>query len=111
MNRFDRTLNALQHESRKFRQSENSSLTYSVNWSAVIGAETISASVWSADSGVTVSSQAIVGRTATAILTASPGEYRITNKITTSAGAIHERSIILDVYDLDTELPASGDYD
>lgn len=108
MNLSDRTLNALQGKTFACQQGENSQLTYTINWAAVLGTDTIATSEWiSKQGGITATNEAMTVSTASAKLSGTPGRNIITNKITTVAGEIDERSIALTI----TGEPVSGDYE
>lgn len=73
-------------------------LDYSVDWSAWLASgETISASTWVVSSGLTLASQSNTTTVATAWISGgtAPTDYRITNRITTSAGRTDDRSITI----------------
>ncbi len=88
-------LNAL-HKEAKAVQSENADLTYVVNWAAWLDTNTISTSTWDGD-GMTVSSETNTTTTATCNLTASPGIYKVINKVVTSDGQTAERILNITV--------------
>ncbi len=88
-------LNAL-HKEATISQSENAVLTRVINWAAWLDTNTISTSTWDGD-GMTVSSESNTTTTATCNLTASPGKYRVINKITTSDGQTAERFLNITV--------------
>lgn len=98
MNISDRTLNALQGKTFACQQGEDSALVYTVNWAAVLGADTIASSAWAVSSGsATVASEASTDSTASARLSGSPGRCIVKNTITTAAGEIDERVISLTI--------------
>lgn len=110
MNSSDRNINALQHASTAYQQSENSALNYVINYASLLQTATISASVWSsASNGVTISAPANTTNTTTAKLSGTPGKYKIVNKITTSAGETVERIISLQIVSNDED--GNGDYE
>lgn len=97
-----RTLNALSGQCLKYTQAENSALTYTVNWAAILDTDTVSSSTWTAeDSGLTIANEANTTTTTSARLSGSPGKYRATNKVVTAAGDTHERYIDLTIKDND----------
>jgi len=111
MNLTDRTIQALTHKRQRAQQSENADLDYSVNWAAVLAADTISTSAWeSTPSGLTISSEAKSGNVAAANLTGSPGEYTVVNKIVSAAGVTDERIFHLRITDNDAPVTAGDDY-
>lgn len=76
------------------------SLPYTLDWSAWLGADTISgAPVWTVPTGLTKVSQSNTGTSATAVISGgTPGKaYVIACRITTAAGAVAERSLELRV--------------
>lgn len=107
MNIADRTINALQHRSQAYQQSENALLDYTVNYASLLNTDTITTSTWSSSqNGATIVSTSNTTTTATAKISATPGKYRIINKIVTANGLTDERIIILDIPsndDLSTE--------
>lgn len=110
MNSSDRNINALQHTTAAYQQSENASLNYTFNYASVLQTATISASVWSSTAnGVTISATSNTTNTATAKLSGSPGQYKVVNKITTSGGETIERIISLQIVSNDED--GSGDYE
>lgn len=97
MNINDRTINAIQSETAPFHQSENATLTYTINYAPLLQTATISASEWSTTGSVSIASEANTDTTTSAKLSGSTGRYRVVNKITTSAGEIIERIISLTI--------------
>ncbi len=95
----DKTLNA-RNACLRAEQTENAANTYTVNWSAQLGTDTISTSTWtSEDSGVTIANEANDTLTASCRLSGDIGRYRIVNKIVTAAGDTDERYIELTIKD------------
>lgn len=99
-----------------FQKDPNAILDYTVDWSAWLASgETISTSTWTASTGITIATTPApsnTGTTATVWLsggTVNGGEelgvsggisqraYRVTNRITTSAGRTDDRSIFVAV--------------
>jgi len=82
-----------------FVKAANEVLDYQTNWSDWLGADTISSSTWTADTGLTVDSDSNTTTTATVWLsggTASEWDlkrYAVTNQIVTAAGRTAERII------------------
>lgn len=108
MNISDRSLNAIQSKTFACQQNDNASLLYSVNWAAVLQTGTIAESTWSSGStGVTIASAAEADNVASARLSGEPGRHVVTNKITTAAGEVDERSISLTI----TGNVVAGDYE
>lgn len=74
-------------------------ISFGVDWSEYLGAETVTSSNWTVPSGVTKVGQTLVGRQAN--VTISGGTlgaiYRITNRITTSAGETVDQSIDIEI--------------
>lgn len=97
-----RTLNAIQSQCLRCTQAENSAMTYTVNWAALLDTETVSTSTWTAeDSGLTIANEANTTQETSARLSGDPGRYRATNKVVTSSGDTHERYIDLTILDND----------
>lgn len=82
---------------RGFVKDPDATLDYSIDWSLWLGTDTISASTWVADSGITiVSASESFDTTSTRLFVSggAPGEkYTLTNQITTAGGKVDERSI------------------
>jgi alkylhydroperoxidase family enzyme len=66
-----------------------------INWAAPLGADTISSSTWVIESGITLDSDTNTTTTATAILTGGVrgNTYNCTNRVTTAAGRIWDRTV------------------
>jgi hypothetical protein len=74
-------------------------ISFGVDWSEYLGAETVTSSNWTVASGVTKVGQTLVGKQAN--VTISGGTLgtvnRITNRITTSAGETVDQSIDIEI--------------
>lgn len=74
-------------------------ISFGVDWSEYLGAETVTSSNWTVPSGVTKVGQTLVGKQAN--VTISGGTLgtvnRITNRITTSAGETVDQSIDIEI--------------
>jgi hypothetical protein len=74
-------------------------ISFGVDWSEYLGAETVTSSNWTVASGVTKVGQTLVGKQAN--VTISGGTLgtvnRITNHITTSAGETVDQSIDIEI--------------
>jgi hypothetical protein len=69
-------------------------LDYTLNWSAWLASDTITASTWVAPSGVTVDSDTHTTTHTTAwIRSETSGSYTLTNRITTAGGRTDDRSV------------------
>jgi len=108
MNVNDRTVNAIQGKTWSYQQQERESLTYTVNWSAVLGADTIETSEWTVQ-GQAMATGAFTDSHAAVTVNASQGRYKLANVITTANGETHERVIKLQVLPADVEI--AGDYE
>lgn len=79
-------------------------LDYKMDWSAPLAEseDTIASSQWIADTGITIDSQGNDSTTATVWLSGGTAgqEYAVTNRITTSAGRVDDRTILLIVVDM-----------
>lgn len=83
------------------RKDPSDILDYQIDWSPLIGTDTITASVWVAPAGFTVQSQSFTGTAATIWLAGgAAGVHRIQNTITTSGARTFERSVELTVEQL-----------
>jgi len=94
----NKILNALKQEM-TVEQAENAAITYTVNWSGMLDADTIATSTWIAENGGTVANEANTTTEASARLSGSPSKYLFTNKVTLASGDTMERSITLIVRD------------
>ena len=102
--------------SEPFIKDPNAKLDYSISWSAWLASgETISTSTWTATTGITISATPAPSNTSTTTTVwleggvvnggeelgvsrgVSQRAYRITNRITTSAGRTDDRSIFVAV--------------
>lgn len=77
-------------------------LDYEIDWSQYLNgsADTITASSWTADTGITLSNQSFTGTTTTVRVTggALGGQYQISNLITLSpSNQIDQRTLTLSV--------------
>lgn len=74
-------------------------LDWSRDWSAQLEAdETISARVWEVASGLAAGVASLGGAVATQWLTSSTvGAYAVTNQVTTSAGRVMRRTLMVEV--------------
>lgn len=74
-------------------------ISFGVDWSEYLGAETVTSSNWTVPSGVTKVGQTLVGKQAN--VTISGGTLgtvnRITNRVTTSAGETVDQSIDIEI--------------
>jgi hypothetical protein len=109
MNINDRTINPLLSRSISFHQSENASLSYTIDYAAYLGTDTIATSTWISRQSLTIMPSSTT-TTATAKVTGSAGRYTLVNKITTTSGNVDERMIKLTITQND-ELPIAGDYE
>ena len=98
-------LEAKQRQNQIFEQQENSAILRTVNWSAELGIDTISASTWTQETtGATLADEANTTATASVRISGDPGKHLITNKITTAAGNTMERQLIIKVHANDMQL-------
>ena len=111
MNKFDRTLNALQQTRAVFDQTENSKVKYTCNYGGLIGSDTISTSTWTVTQGsATVSDEANTTTQATCKVTGNAGTIRLINKIVTAAGDTRERIFDITIKHNDTNFTRLQDY-
>ncbi len=83
-----------------FVKDPDSNLDYGFDWSGWLAdGETISTSTWSVPAGLTAGASSHAGTGTTIWLSGGTegNEYRVTNRIETSAGRIDERSHIIKV--------------
>jgi len=85
----------------RFRKDPADVLDYSVNWTAWLGTDTITASTWDVPTGITKVSD--THTTTAATIWVSGGDvgatYLLTNQVVTQGGRTAERSITLAVED------------
>ena len=85
-----------------FVKDPNSRLDFACDWSAWLqDGETITGSEWLPDTGITMDSDSIAGgRTIVWLSGGTAGQrYAVTNRITTSAGRIDDRTLRISVRD------------
>lgn len=97
MNPLKRTVNPLLGRIYTYKQADNTSLKYQVNWGATIQPATVVTSTWTVDSGTAVLSSESFTDTGTSVVVTIDDDVAnlITNKITMSDNQIDERSIKL----------------
>lgn len=83
-----------------FIKNDDAVLDYPMSWAAWLGSDTIADAEWTVPSGLTTPKAATV-TTTTATVWLGGGtigeDYRVTCKITTAAGRVDERSILVRV--------------
>lgn len=74
-------------------------LDYRIDWSAWLGTDTISAVTWTVPSGITQTATSNTTTTATVWLAGGEAgtDYVVTCRVTTTAGRVDERSIVISV--------------
>ena len=86
---------------KEFAKDPDSKLDYTLDWSKWLGSDTVTVSVWilePADGNLTDSAPSVdaAGKRTTVWLEAGAvGSYRVTNRVTTAAGRIADRSFTL----------------
>ncbi len=83
-----------------FIRDPDSNLDFACDWSVWLqDDETIVTSVWLPDEGITTATPSVVGgRTVVWLSGGEVGQtYRVTNRITTSAGRIDDRTLLIRV--------------
>lgn len=77
-----------------FDKADDEVLDYAVDWSAWLGVDTITTSIWSVSTGLTVDSESETTTEATVWLSGGTNNkiYLVTNQITTANGRTAERS-------------------
>ena len=99
MRRNKKTLNA-RYTELKAEQNENAAITYTINYAAELDTDTVSTSTWSCeDSGITIASESNTTKLTSARLSGDVGQYRIVNKVVTTAGDTIERYVDLIIKD------------
>jgi len=78
-----------------FLKDPDSTLDYTLDWSAWLQGDTITSSTWTVPAGLTQESAANTTTTATIWLSGGTAgkDYVVTNSIVTTAGRIEDRSI------------------
>lgn len=81
----------------KYNKFPAAVLDYEMDWLAWLGTDTISASEWIVPDGLTLDSDTFTDTAATAWLSGGvEGEvYEVTNRITTAAGRVNERYLLV----------------
>lgn len=83
----------------RFEKDPDARLEYGIDWSTWLGDDTIAASTWTADDGLTIETSPAPhvtdGKT---VVWLSGGQvrqehYRVVNRITTAGGRVDERSL------------------
>ena len=84
-----------------FEKDANAVLDYTIDWTLWLDSDTISTSVWSADSGITIDSSSSDTTSATVWLSGGTAGtvYMVTNRITTAAGRTDDRRLLIRVVD------------
>lgn len=72
---------------------------YTINWTSWLEGDTVASSAWSVPVGITKAADTQTTATTTVWLSGGShaAKYTITNRITTAAGRIEERSFVLPV--------------
>lgn len=81
------------------RKDPDSTLDYTIDWTAWLGTDTISTSTWTIGSGLTKQTDTKTSKTATVWLTGGTAgtDYTATNRIVTVGGRTDERSMRVQV--------------
>lgn len=76
-------------------------LDYEIDWTTWLDGDTLTASTWVSDSGLTVASSSYDDSKATVWLTGGTlgTRYKVTNHITTAQGRIDERTLTITIRD------------
>lgn len=82
-----------------FSKDPQATLDYRVNWAPWLGTDTISAVTWTVPSGITQTATSNTTTTATVWLAGGEAgtDYTVTCRVTTTAGRVDERSIVISV--------------
>jgi hypothetical protein len=98
VNISNRIINAIQWAEASFTQSENSALTYTINYAAILQSDTIATSTWSCKStGVTIVNETNTTSITSAKLSGTPGQYNVLNTIATAVGDTIECTVKLTI--------------
>ena len=96
MNLSDRTINPLTTRRAVFQQQENAALAYSIDYTAMLNGDAITASTWTCRDAITIT-PSLNGQVASSKISGKVGNYTIVNKITTASGQTDERLIVLTI--------------
>jgi len=107
MNLSDRTINPLTTRRAVFQQQGNAALTYSIDYTAMLNGDAITASTWACRDAISIA-PSLNGQVASAFVGGKAGNYTIVNKITTASGQTDERLIVLNIRANDEGV--QGDY-
>ena len=82
-----------------FTKDPNAVLDYSFNWATWLDDDTISASTWTADTGIIIDSSSTTTTVATVWLSGGTAgtTYTVTNRIVTAASRTEDRSLTINV--------------
>lgn len=80
---------------RIFTKSVPGILDFTIDYASWLGVDTISASSWAADAGITIDSDTNTTTTATAVISGGTAgrKYEVVNQITTASGLVDRRKI------------------
>jgi hypothetical protein len=83
----------------RFTKDPNAVLDFTIDWESWLDGDTISASTWTPEAGITVDSDTDTDTTTTVWLSGGTAgqSYRVTNHITTAAGREEDRTLIIKV--------------
>lgn len=81
----------------RFVKDPDAVLDYQVNWSTWLDGDTIADAEWEAETGITIDSQSFTTTAATVWLSGGTAsvDYNVTSRITTAAGRIDDRTIVI----------------
>ena len=96
MNLSDRTINPLTTRRAVFQQQENATLPYSIDYTAMLNGDAITASTWACRDAITIT-PSLNGQVASGKISGKAGNYTIVNKIITASGQTDERLIVLTI--------------
>lgn len=83
----------------KYYKDPNEKLDYTIDWSDFLDLDTITVSLWLVPTDLTQTNSTFSGNTATVWIEGGTAGsvHRVTNRITTAAGRIADRSIFLQI--------------
>lgn len=83
----------------RFNKDPDARLDYKVDWTSWLGSDTISTSEWIVPNGITYEADTFTDTSATVWLSGGSlgSSYEVVNRITTVAGRIDDRTIIIKI--------------
>lgn len=96
MNLAGRTINPLTTLRAVYQQPEHAILPYTIDYSAMLAGDTIVSSTWECKEAATLV-PSNTDTTATVTVSGAPGRYVIVNTVTTAAGVVEQRTLVVEI--------------